>query len=157
VKPPRSRQLRICRQMSYLFQQFLFLISRCLRHSRIPNCYLYMNISPRLINKTVLNKYIEYQSVCPFVGNGSPCPPKRVCLPSWTQRGSNTRLRMRGPNSDKKTESLALFIFCEASYINIHTCTHREETYSTKREGACSECFCHGEHIRRGSRLFSVV
>ncbi len=33
--------------------------------------------------------YIEYQSVCPFVGIGYPHPltRKRVCLPPWTQRG----------------------------------------------------------------------
>ncbi len=36
--------------------------------------------------------------VCPFVGVGSthPLPPKRVRLPPWTQRGSNTPLRVRG-------------------------------------------------------------
>ncbi len=34
--------------------------------------------------------YIEYQSVCPFVGIGShhSHPRKRVYLPSWTQRGT---------------------------------------------------------------------
>ncbi len=77
--------------------------------------------------------YIEYQSVCPLVGIGSPIPRKRVCLPSWTQGGSNTRLRMRGPNSDKQTESLALFIFCEASYINIHTCTTQRRNKQHKK------------------------
>jgi hypothetical protein len=82
--------------------------------------------------------YIEYQSVCPFVGIGSPPPPppQASVSPLLDPKGgwSNTRLRMRGPNSGKYTESLALFIFCEASYINIHTCTHREETYRTERE-----------------------
>ncbi len=80
--------------------------------------------------------YIEYQIVCPFVGIGSPTPsPASQCVsPLGPKGGSNTRLRMRGPNSGKQTESLAFFIFCEASYINIHTCTHREETYSTNRE-----------------------
>ncbi len=33
--------------------------------------------------------YIEYQSVCPFVGIGSshPLPCKRLCLHPWTQGG----------------------------------------------------------------------
>ncbi len=44
--------------------------------------------------------YIEYQSVCPFVGNGSLylLPRKRVCLsPLGPKEGrSNTPMRLRG-------------------------------------------------------------
>ncbi len=44
--------------------------------------------------------YTAYQSVCPFVGIGSPhpLPRKQVCPSPWTQRreGSNTRLGVRG-------------------------------------------------------------
>jgi hypothetical protein len=42
--------------------------------------------------------YIEYQSVCPFVGIGSPhtISHNRVCPFPWTQGGrSNTPLRVR--------------------------------------------------------------
>jgi hypothetical protein len=55
--------------------------------------------------------YIEYQSVCPCVGIGSPhlLHRKRVCHPlgpkGW---GSNSG----GPNSEDWTESPALFILC---------------------------------------------
>ncbi len=38
--------------------------------------------------------YIEYQSVCPFVGIGSPpTPPPRECVPPRNQRGGHTRMR----------------------------------------------------------------
>ncbi len=67
--------------------------------------------------------YIEYQSVCPFVGIGShhPLPRKRLCLPPWTQRGERATLAcgwggVGGPSSDEWTESLALCILCGILY-----------------------------------------
>jgi hypothetical protein len=48
--------------------------------------------------------YLEYQSVCPIVGIGSPPSPA-----PWSQRGGNTHSQVRGsggPNSDDWTESL---------------------------------------------------
>ncbi len=62
--------------------------------------------------------YIEYQSVCPFVGIGSPTPSlrKRECLSLGPKEGgSNTRLGVRvaeGANSDDWTEILALCVLC---------------------------------------------
>jgi hypothetical protein len=60
---------------------------------------------------------IEYQSVSPFVGIGSPHPRKRVCLPPPLdlKEGSNTPSGARGwlgggPSSDDWKESLALCI-----------------------------------------------
>ncbi len=46
-----------------------------------------------------VTKYIEYHSVCPFVGTGTPHPlsRKRVCPPPEPKRGGeHTRLRVRG-------------------------------------------------------------
>jgi hypothetical protein len=52
--------------------------------------------------------YLEYHSVCPLVGIGTPSPPLRM-------RGVHTRLRVRGwgsPNSDDWKESLVLCLLC---------------------------------------------
>ncbi len=39
-------------------------------------------------NRRVILVYIDYQSVCPFVGIGSPSPPPQAIASSpWTQRG----------------------------------------------------------------------
>ncbi len=62
---------------------------------------------------------IEYQSVCPLIGIGTPQPLscKRVCPPSQEPKGGgvHTRLRVRGwgsPNSDGRRESLVLCLLC---------------------------------------------
>ncbi len=63
-------------------------------------------------------RYIEYQIVCPFLGNGSPrpLPRKRVCLPLGPKR------------RDDWKESIALCILCESwptymSVLSICCCT----------------------------------
>jgi hypothetical protein len=43
-------------------------------------------------NPRGITVYLEYQSVCPFVGIGSP--RKRVCLPPWTQTGGGATLAL---------------------------------------------------------------
>ncbi len=59
-----------------------------------------------------VHKYLEYHSVCPLVGIGTPHPLscKRVCPPP-NQRGGHTHLQVRGwgsPDSDDWRKSLAL-------------------------------------------------
>ncbi len=62
--------------------------------------------------------YIEYQSVCPFVGIGSPTPsPASECVSPLGLKGgrSNTPLRVNGrgnPISDDCKVCLALCILC---------------------------------------------
>ncbi len=62
--------------------------------------------------------YIEYQSVCPFVGIESPnsIPRKRVWLPPGPKGGGGTSSLagegVGGLNSDDWTESLALCLLC---------------------------------------------
>ncbi len=61
--------------------------------------------------------YIDYQSVCPFVGTGSPnpLPRKRVYLPPWTQRGEEQHTLadegVEGPNLDDWKENLAICVY----------------------------------------------
>ncbi len=62
-------------------------------------------------------RYIEYQSVCPFVGFGSPHPltRKRVELPPRSQLGGYTHFlagkRNGGPNADEGTDTLVLYVY----------------------------------------------
>ncbi len=59
--------------------------------------------------------YIEYQSVCSFVGFGSPPPTASVSPPLDPKVGKQHSLAGEGiwrPNSDDWTESLALCILC---------------------------------------------
>jgi hypothetical protein len=63
--------------------------------------------------------YIEYQSVCPFVGIGSPSPPpQRVCLPPLNLKGRGATLPRVKDNSDYWKESLALCILCDNKQLS---------------------------------------
>jgi hypothetical protein len=76
--------------------------------------------------------YIEYQSVCPFVGIEPPHlrSRKRVCLPPCTEKGGAT---LGGPNSDDWTESLGLCI--------------RTYTLDTERVCTTTVCWYQGRYI----------
>jgi hypothetical protein len=55
--------------------------------------------------------YLEYHSVCPLVGLGTPSVP----LPADSRGGWHTRLQVRGwgsPNSNDWRKSLALCLLC---------------------------------------------
>jgi hypothetical protein len=63
---------------------------------------------------------LEYHSVCPLVGTGTPPPPLlQASVPPRNQRGRvHTRQRVRGwgsPNSDDWSKSLALCLLCDTS------------------------------------------
>jgi hypothetical protein len=64
-------------------------------------------------------QFVEYQSVCPFVGIGAPPPRKRERLPPWTQRGEEQHSfaveGVGGPNSNDWKESLLLCILCRTN------------------------------------------
>ncbi len=72
------------------------------------------------VNHKVHIIYLEYHSVCPLVGIGTPPPlplPLTSVLSPRTIRGDGVhpRLRVRGwgsPNSDDWRESLALCLLC---------------------------------------------
>jgi hypothetical protein len=74
-----------------------------------------LGINAKFFNRKGIVVYLEYQSVCPFVGIGSPhpLPHKLVCLPPRTQRGEEQHsLAGEGvvrPNSDDWKERLALY------------------------------------------------
>jgi hypothetical protein len=86
-------------------------------HRKIPK------FSPQ--SKYIPTIYLEYHSVCPLVGIGTPHPlsRKRVCFPPGTKGGGgvHTRLRVRGwgsPNPDDWRENLVLCLLCEVQYIH---------------------------------------
>ncbi len=60
--------------------------------------------------------YLEYQSVCPIVGIGSPHPllRNRECLPPWIQSkgGSNTLLQVRGWGDSIRTTGIEAVAIC---------------------------------------------
>ncbi len=59
--------------------------------------------------------YIEYHSVCPLVGVGTPLSPASVPLPPEPKGGGHTRLRVRGwgsPSSDDWRKSWAFCLLC---------------------------------------------
>ncbi len=66
----------------------------------------------------VIIVHIEYQNVCPFVGIGSPLPPRQQASvsPPLGPKGGGATLPCGwgggGPNSDDWKESLALCILC---------------------------------------------
>jgi hypothetical protein len=82
-------------------------------------------MSKNSILGTVEGLYIEYQSVCPFVGIEFPLPPppQASVSPPWTQReGEQHSLadeEVGGPNSDNWTESLALCMLCAGTVYSI--------------------------------------
>jgi hypothetical protein len=70
-----------------------------------PSIYILLSIAPGY--RIGVSVYIEHQSVCPFVGIGSPHPlsRKRECLPPWTdwEWGEQHSLAVEGmgrPNTD---------------------------------------------------------
>ncbi len=83
-------------------------------------------VRPYLLHRTAILEYIEYQSVCPFVGIGShhhPLTRKRVCIPPWTQRGRGATVQhsLRGEGVHGGHNSLegkpgTLYTLCRTPY-----------------------------------------